>query len=99
MKDEFVKEIGVWGQRHYSYLKKKKPTVINVMRMNGTLEEYLQNINNEAQDMFDKLMKQMAETEGITEELKATGQMTWVCKMENIHNRATEIVNAELINI
>jgi len=97
MKDEFVKEIGVWGQRHYSYLKKNKPTVINVMRMNGTLEEYLQNINNDAQDMFDKLMKQMAETEGITEKLKATDQMTWVCKMENIHNRAIEIVNKELI--
>jgi len=97
MKDEFVKEIGVWGQRHYSYLKKNKPTVVNVMRMNGTLEEYLQNINNDAQDMFDKLMKQMAESEGITEKIKETDQMTWVDKMENVHNRVMEIVNKELI--
>ena len=58
MKDEFVKNIGVWGQRHYAYLKKHSPTVINVMRMKGTLEQYLRGIDRDAQDMFELLMKQ-----------------------------------------
>lgn len=65
MKDEFVKNIGVWGQRHYAYLKKHSPTVINVMRMNGTLEQYLKDIEKDAKDMFDKLVKQLADSEGI----------------------------------
>lgn len=99
MKDDFVKEIGVWGQRHYGYLKKHSPTVINVMRMNGTLEQYLRDLDRDAQDMFDKLMKQMTEYEGITEELKANDQMSWVGRMENIYNRAMEIVNKELIYV
>ena len=99
MKDEFVKNIGIWGQRHYGYLKKHSPTVINVMRMNGTLEQYLRDLDRDAQDMFDKLMKQMTEYEGITEELKANDQMSWVGRMENIYNRAMEIVNKELIYV
>lgn len=99
MKDDFVKEIGVWGQRHYGYLKKHSPTVINVMRMNGTLEQYLRDLDRDAQDMFDKLMKQMTEYEGITEELKANDQMSWVGRMENIYNHAMEIVNKELIYV
>lgn len=97
MKDDFVKEIGVWGQRHYSYLKKNSPTVINVMRMNGTLEQYLRDINRDAQEMFDLLMKQYAEIEGITEQLKAENQMDWVCKMNNIRDRINEIIYKELI--
>ena len=56
MKDEFVKNIGVWGQRHYAYLKKHSPTVINVMRMNGTLEQYLRDINRDAEEMFSQLV-------------------------------------------
>lgn len=52
MKDEFVKNIGVWGQRHYAYLKKHSPTVINVMRMNGTLDQYLRDINRDAEEMW-----------------------------------------------
>lgn len=78
MKDEFVKNIGVWGQRHYAYLKKHSPTVIHVMRMKGTLEQYLRGIDRDAQDMFELLMKQYAEIEGITEQLKAENQMDWV---------------------
>ena len=97
MKDEFVKNIGVWGQRHYGYLKKHSPTVINVMRMNGTLEQYLRDINRDAQDMFELLMKQYAEIEGITEDLKATDQMEWVALMNNIRSKATEIVNNDII--
>lgn len=95
MKDEFVKNIGVWGQRHYAYLKKHSPTVINVMRMKGTLEQYLRDIDQDAQEMFDLLMKQYAEIEGITEQLKAENQMDWVCKMNNIRDRINEIWKAK----
>ena len=97
MKDEFVKNIGVWGQRHYSYLKKNSPTVINVMRMNGTLEQYLRDVDRDAQEMFELLMKQYAEIEGITEQLKAENQMDWVGRMNSIKSRVTNVVNAELI--
>lgn len=97
MKDEFVKNIGVWGHRHYGYLKKHSPTVINVMRMNGTLEQYLRDIDRDAQDMFELLMKQYAEIEGITEQLKAENQMEWICRMYSIKSRVTNVVNTELI--
>lgn len=99
MKDEFVKNIGVWGQRHYAYLKKHSPTVINVMRMKGTLEQYLCDIDQDAHEMFDLLMKQYAEIEGITEQLKAENQMDWVCKMNNIRDRINEIIYKELIYV
>ena len=97
MKDEFVKNIGVWGQRHYDYLKKYSPTVINVMRMNGTLEQQLTDINQDAQEMFDLLVKQYAEIEGVTEQLKAENQMDWIGRMNSIKSRVTNVVNAELI--
>ena len=97
MKDEFVKNIGIWGQRHYNYLKKSNPTVVNVMRMKGTLEQYLTDLNRDAQDMFDLLMKQYAEIEGVTEHLKVTNQMEWVRRINNIRCRATEIVCKELV--
>lgn len=99
MKDEFVKNIGVWGQRHYAYLKKHSPTVINVMRMKGTLEQYLRDIDQDAQEMFELLMKQYTEIEGITEQLKAENQMDWVCKMNNIRDRINEIIYKELIYV
>ncbi len=98
MKDEFVKNIGVWGQRHYAYLKKHSPTVINVMRINGTLEQYLRDIDRDAEEMFSQLIKQLTEREGITEQLKATDQMEWVRRMNNIENRALKIVSNELVN-
>ncbi len=69
MKDEFITRVGVWGQRHYNYLKKKSPTVINVMRLKGTLEQYLINLNRDAQEIYDLLIRQYAEIEGVTEEL------------------------------
>lgn len=97
MKDEFVKDIGIWGQRHYNYLKKSNPTVVNVMRMKGTLEHYLTDLNRDAQDMFDLLMKQYADMEGVTEQIKSDNQMVWVQQMNNIRNRVTEIVCKELI--
>ena len=97
MKDEFVKNIGVWGQRHYAYLKKYSPTVINVMRMNGTLEQYLRDIDQDAQDMFDKLVKQLAKQEGINEELKSANEIDWIRSMNSIRNRAEVIVLSEVI--
>ena len=99
MKDEFVKNIGVWGQRHYAYLKKHSPTVINVMRMKGTLEQYLRDIDQDAHEMFDLLVRQYAEIEGITEQLKAENQMDWVCKINNIRDRINEIIYKELIYV
>ena len=97
MKDEFITRVGVWGQRHYAYLKKHSPIVINVMRMNGTLEQYLTDIDQDAQEMFDLLMKQYAEIEGITEQLKVDNQMEWIGRMNSIKSRVTNVVNAELI--
>ena len=97
MKDEFVKNIGVWGQRHYAYLKKHSPTVIKVMRMKGTLEQYLRDIDQDAQEMFELLVKQYAKIEGITEQLKIENQIEWVGRMNNIKARVTNVVIEELI--
>ena len=99
MKDEFISRVGLWGKRHYNFLKKNNPTVINVMRLNGTLEQYLTDLDRDAQDMFGLLMKQYTEVEGITEHLKLTNQMEWVRQISNIRNRVTEIVCKELIYI
>ena len=97
MKDKFVKNIGVWGQRHHAYLKKHSPTVINVMRMNGTLEKYLRDIDQDASEMFDKMMRAFAEFEGVTEQIKSDNQLEWVGRMNNIRARVMNVVNAELI--
>lgn len=99
MKDEFITRVGIWGQRHYNYLKKSNPTVVNVMQMKGTLEQYLTNLDRNAQEMFELLTKQYAELEGINEELKAKNQSEWVSQMNNIKERVIDVVNAELIYI
>ena len=96
MKDN-LKDIGIFGRRHYDYLRKNKPMVINVMRMNGTLNDYLKSVNEQAEEMLFQLVKQMAKAEGVTEELKATDQLKWVGMMNNIHNRAEEIVKSEVL--
>lgn len=96
MKDN-LKDIGILGRRHYDYLKATKPTVINVMRMNGTLNDYLKGVNGQAEEMLFQLVKQMARAEGITEQLKATDQLEWVRRMNSIRSRAIEMVNSELI--
>ena len=92
MKDEFITRIGVWGQRHYNYLKKHSPTVINVMRMNGTLEQYLVDLDRDAREMYDNLVRQYAEIEGVTEELKAADNLEWTRRMNSIRNRVEEFV-------
>ena len=96
MKDN-LKDIGILGRRHYDYLKAHKPTVINVMRMNGTLNDYLKGVNEQAEEMLFQLVKQLAKQEGITEELKCRDQMAWVGAMNNIRNRVNEIVLNEVI--
>ena len=96
MKDN-LKDIGIWGQRHYQYLKEAKPSVIGVMRLNGSLNAYLQQVNEQADEMCYRLVKQMAKDEGVTEELKRRDQMAWVSAMNNVRNRAEEIVLNDLI--
>ena len=92
MKDEFVDRVGVWGQRHYNYLKKKSPAVINVMRLRGTLEQYLTDLNRDTQETYDLLIRQYAEIEGITEDLKRSDAMEYTRRMNSIRNRVEEFV-------
>ena len=91
--------IGVWGRRHKEYLKENRKAVYSLMRTRNTLHSYLADLNEQAEDMFFRLVKDMAKAEGITEQLKAENQMAWVGAMENIRSRATEIVNHELIYV
>ncbi len=97
MKDEFVARVGVWGQRHYNYLKKKSPAVINVMRMKGTLEQYLTDMNRDTQETYDLMIRQYAEIEGVTEELKRNDQMEWTRRMNSICNRVEEFVLSDFV--
>ncbi len=94
-----TRPIGVWGRRHRDYLKNHRKAVYSIMLMDNTLHTHLADINEQAEDMFILLVKQLAENEGITEQLKADNQMLWIQEMNNIYNRATEIVNEELIYI
>ena len=90
-------KIGIWGQRHLRYLKNHHPIIYTNLLTSCKLTTYLAEIDEQAEDMFFRLVKQLAEQEDITEQLKAENQMLWVQRMNNIRNRATEIVNAELI--
>ena len=95
--EESEVHIGIQGQRHRRYLKNHhKVRYINLLT-SGKLNSYLADIDRQAEEMFLRLVKQMAANEGITEQLKADNQMGWVRKMNNIRNRAMEIVNSELI--
>ncbi len=89
--------IGVWGQRYLNYIKKNCKPFYNKMLNEGKLYDYLLQLDRDAEEMFSRLVRQMAEREGITEQLKADNQMEWVARMNNIRQRATEIVNSELI--
>ena len=97
MSKVYIGGVGIWGQRHYQFLKDNKPTVINVMRMKGTLRSYLREVNDQAEEMLFQLVNQMAKAEGVTEQLKARDQMAWVGAMNNVRNRAEEIVLNEII--
>lgn len=89
--------IGVWGQRHLRYLKQHRKVLYTNVLTSGKLNSYLADIDKQAEDMFLRLVKQMTECEGVTEQLKTDNQMEWVGRMNNIRSRAMEIVNAELI--
>ena len=89
--------IGIWGQRHLKYIQKRSKAFYNKMLTERTLYDYLLQLDRDAQDTFNRLVKEMAEREGVTEQLKVNNQMLWVGKMNNIRQRAIEIVNAELI--
>ncbi len=97
MRDEFINKIGVYGQMHYRYLKENKPSVVNVMRMKGTLRQYLENVNTDAEEMLARLETEMAKNEGVTEALKRRDQMAWVQRKNNIRACALEIVQREVI--
>ena len=89
--------IGIWGQRRRRYLKEHHRILYYNLLTRGKLHDHLADINEEAEEMFTQLVRQLSEKEGVTEQLKAENQMLWVQKTNNIRNRATEIVNAELI--
>ncbi|WP_101876953.1 TnpV protein [Lachnoclostridium edouardi] len=89
--------IGIWGQRHLRYLKEyRRITYLNLLT-SGRLNTYLSDIDKQAKEMFSRLIEQMAEREGVTEQLKANNQMEWIARMNNIQSRATEIVNHDII--
>ena len=89
--------IGVWGTRHYHHLRKANRILFSQLVISGKMNDYLADIDKQAEEMFSQLVKQLAEKDGITETLKATDQMEWVRQMNSVRNRAAEIVNKELI--
>ncbi len=91
------KPIGLWGQRHKRYLQEHKRTVYISLLTSGNLNSYLADINEQAENMLCRLVKKMATKEKVTEQLKVENQMLWVQLMNNIHNRAMEVVNSEII--
>ena len=91
--------IGVWGQRHLRYLKEHHRVLYANLLTSGELNAYLADIDRQAEELFLRLVKQMADAEGITETLKASDQMEWVRRMNSVRSRATEIVNSDLILI
>lgn len=95
--EEEQQTIGVWGQRHRRYLKEHRRATYATLLTGGKLNNYLADIDRQAEEMFLRLVKQMAEVEGVTEALKAADPMEWVGRMNNIRNSSMEIVNVELI--
>ena len=91
--------IEVWGQRHLRYLKNHRKVFYADLLTSGKLNCYLADVDRQAEQLFLRLVKQIADAEGITEALKASDQMEWVRKMNNIRSCATEVVNSELIYI
>ena len=91
--------IGIWSQRHLHYLKDHRKPIYTGLLLSGKLNAHLEEIDRSASEMYDLLMKQYAEREGVTEQLKAENQMEWVRKMNGIRNCVTEIVLRDQINI
>ncbi len=97
--EEEQKQVGIWGQRHLRYIKEHKRAFYTNLLTSCKLNSYLADIDEQAEEMFSRLVKQMAEKQGISEKLKIENQMEWVQKMNNIQACAREIVNSELIFI
>ena len=95
--EEKQRFIGVWGQRHKRYLKEHKRAAYITLLTNGRLNSYLADIEEQAQERFERIVEQMKQAQGITEQLKAENQMEWVAKMNNIQACAREIVDKEII--
>lgn len=95
--EEDTRPIGMWGRKHLRYIKEHRPVLHTTLLLSGKLNSHLAEIDKQATEMFDRLMKQLAEKEGITEHLKAQDQMAWVGAINNIRNTAEEIVIAEII--
>ena len=95
--EEEQQSIGVWGQRHLQYIKAHRKGFYTTLLTKCELNRYLADVNTQAEDMFFRLVKQMTEREGVTEQLKADNQMEWVARMNNIRSRATKIVNNDII--
>ena len=91
--------IGVWGQRHLRYIKQHRKVLYLNLLTSGKLNGYLADLDKQAEEMFDNLIMQYKKAEGITEKLKADNQMEWVGRMNNIQQRATEIINEEIIYV
>ena len=92
-----VPPIGIWGRRRQQYLREHRPVIYSSLLLSDKLFPHLTEIDRQAQNMYDQLMRQMAVRAGITEQLKATDQMAWVQKMNAISSQVREIINAELI--
>ena len=90
-------EIGIWGKRHLRYIKQHHKIRYTNLLTSCKLTAYLADIDEQAEELFFRLVKQLAEKEGVTEQLKAKNQMLWVQRMNNIRNRATEVVNKTII--
>ena len=97
MPHEEQRPIGVWGQRHLRYLRHHRKALFTELQITGKLDGYLADLNEQAEAMFFELVKQLAAREGVTEQLKAQNQMLWEQRMNNIRNRAMEVVNNDLI--
>lgn len=95
--DENERQIGVWGTRHRRYLKSNHRVLYYNFLTSGKLDNYLSNVERQAENLFEQIVKSLVEQEQVTEKLKAENMMLWVQKMNNIHNRATEIVNEQVI--
>ena len=91
------KPVGIFGNRYRKHLKQHKNLVYTAMLLAGTLEDHVTEIDRQAEDMLDQLIKQIAEQDGVTEQLKAHDQLEWVRRMNNIRNHALEVVNSDLV--
>ena len=98
-KPENHRPIGAWGQRHLRYLRQHRKVLYTELQITGKLNDYLADLNNQAENIILELVKQMAACEDITEQLKAQNQMLWVQRMNIIWDRVMEIVNHDLIDV